>query len=305
MKIWFFILSFSFLFAQSLSGYGLPFVGEGLTNFLDGGPVRPSPGWYWLQYQEYYHSNKFFDARGKLLGGIPSPKFNMFDALTEIVYEFEPKSILWAHPGIDVAIPYVLYSKIQRNKIDMLDSGSGFGDLYTGFYLQWDALHYKGRPFFVHRLEFAVTWPTGKFVPKINVLSPGFNILYSTLYWAGTIFLTPKLAPSWRIQYLFDGKDRKTELRPGDAIIVNYSLAYEFFKGFYAGINGYFVKQIQNNKLKGIEVPHSKEQVFAIGPGALYFFSEEFILFGHLYFESFARNRTQGIDFVVRFVKQF
>jgi hypothetical protein len=35
-------------------------------------------------------------------------------------------------------------------------------------------------------------------------------------------------------------------------------------------VNGYYLKQINDTQMKGVDVPNTKEQVFGIGPGAVY-----------------------------------
>ena len=88
---------------------------------------------------------------------------------------------------------------------------------------------------------------------------------------------------------------------------MNFTTEYEIRPHFWIGINGYFLHQLKNNKLNGIEVPHSREQVLGIGPGFLYATSYRYdlVLFGNLYIECKVRNRPQGITAVLHFFKYF
>ena len=73
-----------------MNGYFLPAVNLGSSNFLDGGPLRPRPGWYWTQYGEYYYTDTYLDACGKSLGDGLSPAYNALVTLTAVAYQFRP-----------------------------------------------------------------------------------------------------------------------------------------------------------------------------------------------------------------------
>lgn len=298
--------SFYFLWPQKLIGYGLPSLNLGLTSFLDGGPLRPAPGFYVLPLLHYYHSNKFVGPQGCELPGIHCPHFNALAVVTQFAYQFDTK-ILGAHPGIDATISYDLYSHIKKNQLGVTSSGRGFGNLSFGAYLQWEPIMFGQHSIFVHRAEFTFSCPTGKNELPEKAINPGTNFFYINPYWAFTLFFTPRFATSWRLYYLWCAKDHKIGLQAGDAIHGNYTLEYEVAERLWVGLNGYFLQQLHNNRLDGREILHSKEQIFAAGPGFLYIFTEnsDFAMFGNLYFENFARNRPQGISAVLRFLKRF
>jgi len=68
--------------------------------------------------------------------------------------------------------------------------------------------------------------------------------------------------------------------------------------------NGYALKQITSSEVDGEDV-HGKEQVFAIGPGALLSFSKDTHLFFNAYFETGAKYRPEGERFTLRLVHHF
>ena len=213
--------------------------------------------------------------------------------------------------GFDAALPILLYSKIGHNQLSLIpgipnvtSSGTGIGDLVLGTYVQFDPISYRGRPVFVHRIEFDIYFPTGKY-DNNKLINPGSNLFYIDPYWAFTFYMLPKLATSWRIHYLHCGENKKAKLKPGSAIHFNYTLEGEIRPKVWVGLNGYFLQQIKNSRVDNIEIPNSKERIFSTGFGALYILTPDDNLFLNLYFESAAKNNPQGLRFYLRFFKHF
>ena len=286
-------------------GYGLPGLNLGFSNILDGGPTRPKPGLYWLQFMQYYTTQRFFNAEGKPLGDLPSPRFRNFQTIIQGVYQFNKQLPLSGMPGVTMGIPLVLYEKIELNKLGFRGSGAGFGNLNFGIYTQWNTIMRKGREFFVHRLQFDFSIPCGKNkLPEKNI-NPGSAFFSCGSYWAATLYLSQKWNVSWRLSYRWSAKNEKINFHAGDAMYLNYSLAYEACPRRYVAAVGYVLGQLHNNTLNNITVPNSKERVFGIGPGAAYFHSPDLIFLGYLYLEGGARNRPQGTSFITRLVMHF
>lgn len=70
------------------------------------------------------------------------------------------------------------------------------------------------------------------------------------------------------------------------------------------GLNGYYLKQISASQRNGQDAP-GREQVLAIGPGALLSFSQDTHLFVNTYFESNAEQRPEGERYLLRLVHHF
>ena len=294
------------LFFTSMGfGYGLPGVNLGFSNILDGGPVRPYPGVYWQEYLQYYTTQRFLNGEGKPLGGVPSPHFRACNLITQFVYQFNQQLPLKGMPGVTITLPLVLYSHIEKNALNIESSGSGFGNLGFGLYTQWSAIERKGRPFFIHRLEFYFSIPFGKNKLPKKQINPSHTFFYCGPQWSATLFLSHKWNLSWRWYYLWNAKNEKIDFQAGDAMYINYSLAYEAFPQFFVAAVGYALQQLHNNRALGVTVPHSKERVFGIGPGAAYFYSKDLVFFSYLYLEGGVRNRTQGTSFITRLVMHF
>jgi anthranilate 1,2-dioxygenase (deaminating, decarboxylating) large subunit len=232
--------------------------------------------------------------------------------LNQLVYQSDQELLAGGKWGMDLILPVVM---LDSSVPQVPDNGTGFGDLLVGPFLQWDPIMGENGPIFMHRIELQVILPTGDYSSNKG-LNPGSNFISFNPYWAGTLFLSPKLTVSTRIHYLWNAKNNDPfvlayptadDTQAGQAVHANFAASYEVIpKQLRLGINGYALKQIASSKVDGNTDPNGgKEQVFAVGPGALLSFSPDTHLFFNAYFESEAENRPEGNRYVLRFVHHF
>lgn len=302
------ILLFCLLFSPSLlvNGYGLPPLAIGLSSFLDGGPLRPESGFYIQVYKQYYNSHKFLDSNGNLLGELPSPALHFLSTIPQLIYQNE-NNVGNGRIGGTIFFPIALYLHVDKNKLGIESSGSGFGNPGIGLFWQSNPYMYNNRDIFIQRFEINLSFPVGKNKEPNKNINPAAKFLYSAPHWAATLFITERWAISWRLHYVWSGLDKKTDIKAGDATFINFSTELLVLPKLWIGINGYALEQFKNNRLNNIIIPASKERVFALGLGFLYIIEPAYqsALVANIYFETHARNRTEGIRGVVRYIKQF
>jgi hypothetical protein len=291
--------------------FDLPPVNLGFTSFLDGAPPA-GPGFYFQQYLQYYHAEKFADANGN---GLPiNPELNAWISLSQVIYQSNQKLFLGGKWGLDFIQPVVGFDLSKSTLGPPQANAAGFGDLLFGPYLQWDPIMGSNGPIFMHRLELQTIFPTGRY-SNSRELNPGSHFYSFDPYWSGTLFLTPQWSASLRFHYLWNAENGDPnvnfypgakDVQAGQAVHFNFATEYEVLpKRLHLGINTYYLKQVTDNQKDGVDLPGSQEQVFAVGPGAVYHFSANDHLFFNTYFETLAENRTEGVRFNLRFVHHF
>jgi anthranilate 1,2-dioxygenase (deaminating, decarboxylating) large subunit len=303
-----------------VKAYDLPAVNLGATSFLDGGPPA-GPGFYYTHYFQYYTAKSLRGANGTEVFPnpvFPDAKVDAWISLSQIIAQCPKKMVLGAQPGLNVIIPVL---DLGISGTPLAANKAGLGDITVGPFLQWEPIMGKKGPIFMHRVEFQMLLPTGKYDNQFQ-LNPGANFFSFNPYWSGTLFITPKLTLSTRVHYLWNDSNDDPDLSwsasalwnpsgvnsvtAGQAVHANFATEYELIeKRLRVGLNGYYLKQITDTRFNDNKIANRREEVLGLGPGALYSFNQNNHLFFNAYFETATENRTEGMRFQLRFVHHF
>ncbi|KWT16263.1 SphA family protein [Pseudomonas amygdali] len=298
------------LIAQGAGAYDLPVVNLGLTSFLDGG-LPAGPGWYLQEYFQNYSADRLRDKDGKALG-LPKQDLDCQVAVTQLSYLSNVR-LGNASLGLNAVLPVVTRMKVDDGLNNAALRGqTGMGDLLIGPFIQFDPVMGPAGPRFVQRIELQVNLPTGEYDDK-HAINPGNNAWSFNPYWAATYWFTPKWTASVRAHYLYNGKNAApaqsfgnvSDIQAGQALHANFATEYAVTDQLRLGINGYWLKQITDTQVDGHDVSGRREKVWAIGPGAMYSFSQNDHVFVNAYFEQDVENRPDGSRVQMRYVHHF
>ncbi len=287
------------LLAVPAAAYNQPPVNLGFTSFLDGGPPA-GPGLYFTEYLQFYSAEKLRDFP------VPDPDLDVTVSLTQLIYQSPTEVLPRARWGLDVILPTVFIDSSPLPETDY-----GFGDLLVGPFLQWDPIMGEKGPLMLNRVELQTVFPSGKY-DDAKPLNPGSNLFSFNPYWAATVFVAPRVTATWRLHYLWNGKNEDPVagnpygatryIKPGQAWHANFAACYELIpKRLRLGINGYYFDQVTHTEADGRSVADD-EKVFAIGPGLVWHINREMHLFVNAYRESSVENRPEGDRVNLRFV---
>ncbi|WP_054991794.1 SphA family protein, partial [Pseudomonas meliae] len=215
--------------------------------------------------------------------------------------------------GLNAVLPVVTRMKVDDGLNNAALRGqTGMGDLLIGPFIQFDPVMGPAGPRFVQRIELQVNLPTGEYDDK-HAINPGNNAWSFNPYWAATYWFTPKWTASVRAHYLYNGKNddpaqsfgNVSDIQAGQALHANFATEYAVTDQLRLGINGYWLKQITDTQVDGHDVSGRREKVWAIGPGAMYSFSQNDHVFVNAYFEQDVENRPDGSRVQMRYVHHF
>ena len=308
------IFCISLLQAVSMNttyAYDLPTGNLGMTSFLDG-MLPAGPGWYAQTYLQDYRANNLTDALGKTIG-LPKTEVDYQVVVQQLSYLSAVRLGQNATLGMNALIPIVTSMDVDDGLNNAALKGqSGVGDLMLGPFIQFDPIMGEQGPKFAHRIEFQVNLPTGEYDAGKDI-NPSNNAVSINPYWAATYWFEPKWSFSTRIHYLYNFKNDEPnyafadakDVQAGQALHANFATEYAITPQLRLGLNGYWLQQITDTKVDGEKVADRKEKVWAIGPGAMYSFSQDKHVVANAYFEQDAENRPEGDRLQIRYIHHF
>ncbi|WP_416425136.1 transporter [Pseudomonas sp. App30] len=279
----------------------------GGTSFYDG--FAGLPGYSYQSYLRYSSASSIRGNSGQKVSAFDDPKISAVQWLNQVTY-YSPESIGGgAHLGWSLLLPVVaLDGTFGSNGASLKDNATGLGDITAGPLIQFDPIvDAHGRPVFVQRVSMDFILPTGKYDEHkdINASSHFFS---ANPYWAATWMPAPRWEMSWRWYYLYNFKNNDPasstaqfyqgraveDTQAGQATWVNFTASYEFFPNVSAGLNGYYFRQLTDDKVNGSRLEDSREKVLGLGPGLFWKIRPGDGLWFNVYQESGVENRAKN-----------
>lgn len=292
----------------------------GLTSFYDG--ITGGPGWTYLGYAKKNHSTSLKNQEGDNSVIFDKTDLDVSVFINQLDYKFNAIESGGSF-GVGAILPIISLSSAVGNSgpgPSLKDNETKTGDLTLYSYFQFPMTVVGGVPIFSHRLALDVSLPTGGYDKTIDI-NQSSNMTTVIPNWAFTLFLSERLEVSGRVNYMYNFENSSPngsapldfkggsvdDVQSGQAAWLNFATSYKLTPEFHIGINGYYLKQLTDDKINGQEFSGSKEQVFAIGPGAFWMAqNRERSVWLNIYHESKVENRFQN-DYVaqVRYVQSF
>jgi hypothetical protein len=278
-----------------------PAVNLGDTSFLD---APAFPGFVLEQIADGTRAGRIVNATGKTIPAAGS--VNSLSGLTHFAW-IAHKGIFGAWYGAEIVV--------AAADVDATASGQagGIGNLTVSpFILQWPTRHlFHMARFHVpidQRVVLDLDFPPGHFSRSNPVTLTNDNFTLHP-YYDLTAHPTKRIETSWRIHYLWNSTDHAPPLstgarstQAGQAIHLNATVGYNIWRGLWIGPNAYFLDQITDGKVNGVDLPNSPEKVAAIGPGMVYN-HKKYFYYANEYQEFSAENRATGHKLVLRIEK--
>ncbi len=312
MKQTYRVLAMVFTIIVLLAGSGPSWAGGGqsYTNGSEDFKVGrlPPPSLYYIHYANYYNANDFKDNDGDDVD--EGPSVTTFANTSRFLW-ITDKKILGGSYATHIFIP-IVYTKSDYDGDQQSSSQDKFGlgnIIFTPFLLGWrgDTFNYwiniadifaptrsdydnddavnLGNNFWTIEPIFAFSWlpgkfeVTSKFMYDFNTKDDNHTVTADEAKQIGR----PDLA----------GKERTRT--PGQEFHFDYVLGYHPNEKWELGAIGYYYQQMTDDEISGDQVNNRRGRVFAIGPGVKYNF-KNLSLIGKVYFETWAKNRNQGVQ---------
>lgn len=253
-------------------------VNLGATSFYDGFGGQPGDN-LWQVYVGYKDSKDLKNHEGH--NALPSSSsLKSTVVINQYVHMFkDSKPLLGGNLGIEINVPYIFLDGDTQFPVDLKTNSAGIGDPTVALFIQHDPILRNQQPFFSDRISIGVMSPLGDY-DKNKDFNPGSNYFSVFAYAAMTFQFNPEWSLSLRPYYYYNFKNESPtssaildenikSTQSGQFITTNYNLGYKVNDTLTLGVNGYYLKQLTEDKVNGETIENSKEQVFAIGPAAM------------------------------------
>lgn len=255
----------------------------------------PPPGLYGMVYAQSLTAEKVRDNSGNVV--TPDTFKVRATAIAPRIVWVSSEQMAGGSPGLHAIFPMVnLDVNIAPG---MSQTKSGLGDVVFGPFVGW---HHSQNLHTVAGLDIFA--PTGAY-KNGDLANIGRN------YWAaqavyGVSWIDPNgINADAKVMYAFNQKNKDTDYKSGQELIVDYSLGWGFGNGLTAGVGGYLYQQTTDDKQFGATVADKKGRALSIGPSIKYDSGKGWFLTAKYQADSNVRNRAEANAFWLKFVAPF
>lgn len=277
---------------------------------------RTTPGWLYLNFVRWNHLTSIKDDQGHGSPAFQDPRIDTFSNLFHVVY-FTPYGGPKGLVTVEALAPIVGFdTRFSAPGVVLKDNGLGVGDLTFGVDYQAFPTHLKSGALFTWRAGLDFIAPTGSFDSRRD-LNQGSGFWSVTPYLAMTLLPAPKWEVSARLNYDYNFKTSRGSNPPpipgftfrngqaGQAAWIIFASSYEVANGIRPGINGYYLRQLDDDRTNGVSVPHSRAEEFYLGPGLSWQVSRKSAMNFNLYLPVSVKNAPSGPGLNIQNIVQF
>ena len=253
----------------------------GSENYICCAP--PPPGIYGQVFGQHYRTHEIKDNDGNT---VPIPGFKV--RATAVAPRF-----IWVTNQQVAGASLAFHAVLPVVSLDVTVPGAsqrktGIGDVVFGPALGW---HHS--PELHTLLALDVFAPTGKY-NRADLANIGRNY-WATHLIAGVSRIDPAgLNADAKLMYALNAKNKDTDYRSGQEIIVDYDAGWGLSNGWVVGVGGYLYQQVTDDKQAGATVANNKGRAFAIGPSIKYDSGKGWFVTIKYQTETGVRNRAAG-----------
>jgi len=259
---------------------------NGAENFFAG--AVPPPGTYFINYATYYTARRFRDGSGN--SAVPGFKLDVVANGFRFLHVTHVQ-LLGGNLAINTIVPIL---RVDVSVPGASQRKEGLGDILVDpIAVVWHSKNYHS----VAAIETFV--PTGDY-DKADLANLGRNYwTYGPMY-SGTYLTDDGFEASFRLQYDINTRNNATDYRSGNEFHVDYALA-QSFGNWSLGLNGYYYKQMTDDKVAGVKVgpDGNRGQVFAWGPAVRYQYKKLNFVAAYQR-ETNVKNRPEGSKFWIK-----
>lgn len=263
---------------------------NGAENFMAG--AVPPPGWYFVNYVNYYSADKLVDKDGNK--AVPFYRLNAVADTFRVVYS-SPYEIAGGNWGTQVFLPFV-HLDVDVNGSH--SSKSGLADITYSNFVAWHTKNFH----WVAALDVDI--PTGSY-DKNDIANVGNGFWQIEPVLAATYLSDGGTEVSVKGMYRFSLENNETNYQSGQVAHADFTVA-QHFGNLAVGVGGYALYQTTDDEKNGATVAPdgNKGQVYALGPQVKYDVKGmQFV--GAWDHEFEARNRPQGDKLWLKLIAAF